>query len=245
MATLCPAGLWERWHGEEGDVQSCTIVTTDANELMRPLHDRMPVILSPKHGLAVVMPAPRQQPRQQGTRLRQIRQAMVPGSDVRTAGPLGSAGHRRNGESTAELGGCQRNTAHQGGYGLPRLGGLARVQDGRCGRAAAIHGLTAAPRPPAPPFAKWDRRHCQQGATSLPFRRRRRGHRRLALPNKGSRRCAAQRGRVSVHSLPLWRRARRPRLLFPYGGRRYAAKAGELGRLFPRQHYGEGTIGEG
>jgi putative SOS response-associated peptidase YedK len=26
-------------------VQSCTILTTDANELMRPLHDRMPVIL--------------------------------------------------------------------------------------------------------------------------------------------------------------------------------------------------------
>jgi putative SOS response-associated peptidase YedK len=42
------AGLWERWHGEEGDVQSCSIVTTAANELMRPLHDRMPVILDPK-----------------------------------------------------------------------------------------------------------------------------------------------------------------------------------------------------
>jgi putative SOS response-associated peptidase YedK len=42
------AGLWEQWHGEEGDVQSCSIVTTDANELMRPLHDRMPVILDPK-----------------------------------------------------------------------------------------------------------------------------------------------------------------------------------------------------
>jgi putative SOS response-associated peptidase YedK len=42
------AGLWERWHGEEGDVQSCSIVTTHANELMRPLHDRMPVILDPE-----------------------------------------------------------------------------------------------------------------------------------------------------------------------------------------------------
>jgi putative SOS response-associated peptidase YedK len=40
------AGLWETWHGKEGaDVDSCTIVTTEANELMRPLHDRMPVIL--------------------------------------------------------------------------------------------------------------------------------------------------------------------------------------------------------
>jgi putative SOS response-associated peptidase YedK len=46
--TLAFAALWERWHGEEGDVQSCSIVTTDANELMRPLHDRMPVILDPK-----------------------------------------------------------------------------------------------------------------------------------------------------------------------------------------------------
>jgi putative SOS response-associated peptidase YedK len=30
------AELWERWHGEERDVQSGSIVTTDANELMRP-----------------------------------------------------------------------------------------------------------------------------------------------------------------------------------------------------------------
>jgi putative SOS response-associated peptidase YedK len=37
------AGLWEFWHDE---LESCTIVTTEANELMRPLHDRMPVILS-------------------------------------------------------------------------------------------------------------------------------------------------------------------------------------------------------
>jgi putative SOS response-associated peptidase YedK len=36
------AGLWEQWH----DLRSCTILTTTANELMKPLHDRMPVILS-------------------------------------------------------------------------------------------------------------------------------------------------------------------------------------------------------
>jgi putative SOS response-associated peptidase YedK len=52
------AGLWERWHDEEGDVQSCSIVTTDANELMRPLHDRMPVILDPKDYAAWLDPAP-------------------------------------------------------------------------------------------------------------------------------------------------------------------------------------------
>ncbi|MCC7353120.1 MAG: SOS response-associated peptidase, partial [Anaerolineae bacterium] len=43
------AGLWEHWQGPEGEViESCTLLTTEANEMMRPLHDRMPVILDPK-----------------------------------------------------------------------------------------------------------------------------------------------------------------------------------------------------
>jgi putative SOS response-associated peptidase YedK len=42
------AGLWERWHGEDEKViESCTIVVTDADDLLRPIHDRMPVILAP------------------------------------------------------------------------------------------------------------------------------------------------------------------------------------------------------
>ena len=41
------AGLWERWQGSEGAVESCTIITTAANEVVAPLHDRMPVILPP------------------------------------------------------------------------------------------------------------------------------------------------------------------------------------------------------
>jgi putative SOS response-associated peptidase YedK len=43
------AGLWEQWDNPEGNtVQSFSIITTDANELMAPIHNRMPVILSPK-----------------------------------------------------------------------------------------------------------------------------------------------------------------------------------------------------
>jgi putative SOS response-associated peptidase YedK len=43
------AGLWERWTDTEtGDeLRSCTIVTTEGNALMKPIHDRMPVILPP------------------------------------------------------------------------------------------------------------------------------------------------------------------------------------------------------
>lgn len=40
------AGLWERWEGKDGQaINSCTILTTGANEVLRPVHDRMPVIL--------------------------------------------------------------------------------------------------------------------------------------------------------------------------------------------------------
>ena len=39
------AGLWERWEGPSGPVETCCILTTEANELVRPAHDRMPVML--------------------------------------------------------------------------------------------------------------------------------------------------------------------------------------------------------
>jgi putative SOS response-associated peptidase YedK len=39
------AGLWERWHGDEEPVETCAILTTEANAAVRPVHDRMPVIL--------------------------------------------------------------------------------------------------------------------------------------------------------------------------------------------------------
>lgn len=44
------AGLWEHWEKGEGEpIESCTIITTEANELMRPIHDRMPVIIGSKN----------------------------------------------------------------------------------------------------------------------------------------------------------------------------------------------------
>jgi len=43
------AGLWDEWKDPNGRaIQSCTILTTEANELVAELHDRMPVILSPE-----------------------------------------------------------------------------------------------------------------------------------------------------------------------------------------------------
>lgn len=44
------AGLWDLWEGKHGSViESCTLITTQPNDLVRPVHDRMPVIVEPKH----------------------------------------------------------------------------------------------------------------------------------------------------------------------------------------------------
>ena len=41
------AGLWERWERDGQVLESCTILVTQANARIAPIHDRMPVILDP------------------------------------------------------------------------------------------------------------------------------------------------------------------------------------------------------
>lgn len=41
------AGLWDSWNAPDGQqIRTCTIITTQANELISPIHNRMPAILS-------------------------------------------------------------------------------------------------------------------------------------------------------------------------------------------------------
>ena len=42
------AGLWERWSREGEEIRTCTILTTEPNDLVKDIHNRMPVILPPE-----------------------------------------------------------------------------------------------------------------------------------------------------------------------------------------------------
>jgi putative SOS response-associated peptidase YedK len=56
-ASFAFAGLWDRWQDAGGEaLYTFTIVTTGANELIQPVHDRMPVILKPEHEQAWLNP---------------------------------------------------------------------------------------------------------------------------------------------------------------------------------------------
>jgi putative SOS response-associated peptidase YedK len=60
------AGLWDRWAATGAPpVESCTIVTTAPNEVLAPIHDRMPVILPPASHAAWLDPAVRESERLQ------------------------------------------------------------------------------------------------------------------------------------------------------------------------------------
>jgi len=55
--SMALAGLWEQWRDPLGGItESCTIIITDANETMRPIHERMPVILAPENWDAWLAP---------------------------------------------------------------------------------------------------------------------------------------------------------------------------------------------
>jgi putative SOS response-associated peptidase YedK len=55
------AGLWDEWHSPDGGViRSATIITTEPNELMAGIHNRMPAILPPESYDEWLDPSPRQ-----------------------------------------------------------------------------------------------------------------------------------------------------------------------------------------
>ena len=43
------AGLWDHWEDESDSFDSCVIITTPSNEVMKPIHERMPVIIAAAH----------------------------------------------------------------------------------------------------------------------------------------------------------------------------------------------------
>lgn len=75
------AGLWDEWHSPDGSqVKSCTIITTDPNELMSALHNRMPVILPENAYEKWLDPAPRKP--------EELQSLLVPYAGEMTAHPV-------------------------------------------------------------------------------------------------------------------------------------------------------------
>jgi putative SOS response-associated peptidase YedK len=43
-------GVWDSWKASDGGIlRTCAVITTGPNAVMAPVHDRMPVIISPEH----------------------------------------------------------------------------------------------------------------------------------------------------------------------------------------------------
>lgn len=78
------AGLWESWTSPDGaSLDSCTIITTQANDLMKPIHHRMPAMVKQEHQAAWL------DPRLQDTEaLREVTQS--PPNEVLTCYPVSS-----------------------------------------------------------------------------------------------------------------------------------------------------------
>lgn len=77
------AGLWEYWERDGEIIESGTILTTEANGTMRPLHERMPVILDPADYAAWLDPANRD--------VQGLKALLRPcGDDVLTASAVGA-----------------------------------------------------------------------------------------------------------------------------------------------------------
>lgn len=49
-APMAMGGLWESWRRPDGEIlRTCCVITTGPNGVMKPIHDRMPVIIEPEH----------------------------------------------------------------------------------------------------------------------------------------------------------------------------------------------------
>ena len=85
------AGLWERWEGPEQTTESCSIIVTDANDLIQPIHDRMPVVLDPAdydiwldpkgHDPGILMPLLRRNPAERMEAYQVSRRVNSPAND--------------------------------------------------------------------------------------------------------------------------------------------------------------------
>lgn len=67
------AGIWDSWNGPDKSIQSCSIITTDADPSIRHIHERMPIILSREKFSAWLDP--------ENQDVNQLREILIPFSD--------------------------------------------------------------------------------------------------------------------------------------------------------------------